>query len=403
METVVKPRGELKVLEGNRAMAEAARLCRPNVIAAYPITPQSPVVENLSKFCAEGELDAEYVAVEGEHSAMSVLTGASMAGGRTFTATSGSGLIFMFEPYCIVPGLRLPIVVGIASREINGPNILGYSAQDLMVARDAGWIQIIVENNQEIIDATIMAFRLAEDPEILLPINVDYAGWYLSYASDTLILPFQEDVDKFLEPVSKPHRITLDPDTPIGFYPSVMNAERYMEFRYYHVAAMQRAKEKFDQIDKEYGALFGRSYGGQIEEYRMEDAEFVIMTFGITAGTAKVVVDMKRDEGLKVGLIKLRMLRPFPRERINQAIQGKKAVGVIDQDVCFGWNSGTLYYEMKAALYDQDTRIPTASFIDGLAGGDITIEHIGKAVDTTYDAARGKPFQEVTWLALEEY
>ncbi|MBI4286433.1 MAG: hypothetical protein HY670_11140 [Chloroflexi bacterium] len=395
-------RGTLRVMDGNRAMAEAAKLCRPNVIGAYPITPQSPVVEYLSQFVNEGELNAEYVAVEGEHSAFSVLMGAAMAGGRTFTATSGSGLIFGFEPFCIAPGLRLPIIMGIASREVNGPNILGYSTQDLVVGRDAGWIQLVVENNQEIMDTTIMAYRLAEDPEIMLPVVVDYAGWYLSYASDTLFVPSQEDVDGFLAPVSKPRELRLQPEVPAAFYTSVMNPWRYSEFRYYHCAAMARAKAKFDQIDAEFGEFFGRSYGGQIEEYRTEDAEIVLVAMEITSGTAKVVVDALRDEGLPVGLVKVRMFRPFPRERLQQALRGKKAIGVIDRNVCFGWNSGTLYYETKAALYDSKEFIPIVSFIDGLAGGDVTVDHIRKAINIVHEAAHGKPVPEVTWLAIED-
>lgn len=394
-------RGVVKVLTGNKALAEAARLCRPHVIAGYPITPQSTVVEYLSQYVANGELDAEFVEVEGEHSAMSVLMGASIAGGRTFTATSGNGLVFMYEPYCSAAGSRMPIVMAICCREMLAPNTVSLSEQDAMVVRDGGWIQIFVENNQEIIDALITAYRLAEDSQIFVPVNICYDGYYLSYSSDTVLLPFQEDVDEFLSGVNKPRDIRLDVGVPIAFSATNVDTLTFSELRYRHCAALEKAKAKLDQLDEEFESVFGRRYGGQIEQYRTEDADFVIVTIGSCSGTARVAIDMKREEGLKVGLVKIRMLRPFPIERVNCALQGKRAVGIFDRDVCFGWNSGTLYYETKAALYDLEARIPLVNFIDGLGGGDITLDHFLRAIEITNRVRQRRESKKVFWLALE--
>jgi pyruvate/2-oxoacid:ferredoxin oxidoreductase alpha subunit len=391
---------EIRMLTGNEAAAQAVRLCRPSVIAAYPITPQSELVEELAKFAAEGLIDAEMVEVEGEHSAMSVLIGASAAGARTFTATSGQGLAYMYEPYFAASTQRLPIVMAIANREMLNPSIVAAGEQDFVTLKDGGWVIIVVENCQELLDSLIMAYRLAEDSEIQLPVNICYDGYYLSHLSDRVEIPTQEDVDVFLSPTQKYERPKVDPDKPlicVSFAPGTLMAE----YRYKHCAAHERAKSKIDEIDGELFAHFGRSYGGQIEEYRTEDAEVILVTMGSRSGTAKVVVDRKRDEGLNIGLVKIRSLRPFPHERLIKALEGKKAIGVIDRSVCFGRNCGHLFVDVKASLADVAAPIAMVNFIDGLGGGDITIEHIERAVDITYQAARGEPHKKVTWLALE--
>lgn len=392
-----KVKQTIKVLEGNEAAAYGAMLCQTDVICAYPITPQTSLLDYLFQFKADGLLKAEMVAVESEHSAMSAVIGAAKAGGRTFTSTSSQGLAFMYEPYIDASTGRLPIVMVIATREMQSPLGVASSEQDAILARDGGWIMINVESCQEILDGVIMAYRLAEDPEILLPVNVCYDGFYLSYLSEPVNLPAQEEVERFLPPF-KPSTY-LDPQMPmtnpycVGELPS--------KYRYGHLAAMQRAKMKLEEIDREFQNTFGRSYGGQIEQYRCEDADIVLIAMGSCVGTARVVVDNKRDQGLKVGLIKIRMFRPFPREKILDALNGKKAVGLIDRNVCFGWGSGTLFIELKAALFNSDTRIPLLNFIAGLSGLDITLQHIERAIDAIESAAQGKPYQEVTWLDLE--
>ncbi len=400
MDAKIVPRSEVKLLDGNGAAAHAVQLCRPDVIAAYPITPQTPLLEQLCQFHADGLLDAEIVEVEGENSAMSVLVGASAAGGRTFTSTSAPGLAFMYDAYFFAAGERLPIVMAIATREMTPPATVVSGEQDIIMQKDTGWIQIHVENCQEILDSIIMAYRLTEDTEILLPVNVCYDGFYLSYLSEGVEVPCQEDVDAFLAPLSESSRPKFGSDPPLSFG-VFLPPEIIVEHRYKHCAAFQRAKGKIDEIDKEFQATFGRSYGGLMEEYRTEDAEIVLMAMGSCSGTAKVVVDRRRDEGLKIGLIKVRAFRPFPSERLVKALQGKKAIGVIDRSVCFGWNCGHLFVELKLALSDLEVSIPMADFIAGLSGLDITIEHIDRAVDITCKAAEDLPYKEVTWMVLK--
>jgi pyruvate/2-oxoacid:ferredoxin oxidoreductase alpha subunit len=394
-------KGEVKVITGNAAAAYGAMLCRPDVVASYPITPQTEVVEQLSRFHADGILDAEMVEVEGENSAMNIVAAATIAGGRAFTATSSWGLVFMYDALLQAAGFRAPVVMANVNRETPGILAVSSGQQDMVSTRDSGWIQLVVENCQEILDSIIMAFRLAEDIEIQLPVMVNYDGFYLSYLAEAVEIPAREDVDQFLAPLKlQPARAKLDPGRPLGCGTHGILVE-FMEYRYKHCAALERTKQKLDEIDREFGEFFGRSYSGQIEEYRTEDAEIVVLTSGSAAGTARTVVDAKRAEGMKVGLIKLRMFRPFPRERLTQAIKGKKAVGVVDRSVCFGWNCGPIYMELKALSPDIGS-ITMMSFIDGLANMDIAIPHIERVVDDVYAASQGKPYQEVTWIPLEE-
>jgi pyruvate ferredoxin oxidoreductase alpha subunit len=393
--------GTVKVLTGNYVAANAARLCRPEVVSLYPITPQSEVAEQMSAYIANGELDAEIVEVEGENSAMNVVCAASMAGARTFTATSSYGLVFMYDTLLQTAAYRAPVVMVNVNRETPGIHAVAGGQQDMISTRDAGWIQIIVENNQEIMDQIVMAYRLAEDYDIQLPVMVNYDGYYLSYLAEAAEILNQEDVDGFLAPLKDmPERPRIIPGKSIGIGSHGMEMG-YVEARWKHVQAFERAKGKVDEIDKLFGDYFGRSYGGQIEEYRCEDADYVLLTSGSAAGTAKTVVDVKRTDGMKVGLIKLRLFRPFPEERLVQALKGKKAVGVIDRSVCFGWNLGPMAMEVRA-LQSKAGNIPVLSYIDGLANLDITIEHVSRIVDETAAAAAGKPFNEITWIPMEE-
>ena len=393
-------KGQVRVITGNAAAAYAAMLCRPDVVTSYPITPMSEVAEQLSAFHANGVLDAEMVEVEGENSAMNVVAAASASGGRTFTATSSWGLSFMYDAVQHASGFRVPVVMAIANRE--SPGILAVSGgqQDIISVRDTGWIQVIVEDGQEIFDTIIMAFRLAEDHDIQLPVMVNYDGFYISYLAQAVDIAAQEDVDRFLEPLKKqPQRLTLTPGKPLGFGTHGIEVG-FVELRYKQCAAMQRATKKLDEIDKEFGEHFGRSYGGQIDEYRTDDAEILVVTSGGAAGTARAVVDDKRDEGIKVGLVKIRLFRPFPRKRLAEVLKGRKAIGVIDRSVDFGWNCGPMYTELKA-LTPEIGVTPMLSYIDGLANLDITRPHIERVIDETHAAANGKSYQEVTWIPLE--
>jgi phenylglyoxylate dehydrogenase alpha subunit len=395
---VAEKASRFQVLDGNRAAAYGAMLCRPDVVCAYPITPQTEILEQLYLFCAENKLSAEMVAPESEHSAMSVLRGASGCGGRTFTATAAQGLAFMFEPCIHVSTLRLPVVMVNVCREMIAPHSVTNSHQDAFMVRDNGWIQIHAQNCQDILDNIIMAYRLAEDPEILLPVMVCYDGYYLSHQWEPVEIPDQEKVDRFLPTLKMEERI--DPDRPLTFGP-FLPGELGIEYRYRQSAAMERAKVRFDEIDREFEDAFGRNYGGQIEGYLVDDADILLVAVGSAASTGKVAVDNMRERGVNAGLLNLRMVRPFPAERFREMAEGKKAVGVIDRNICFGWGCGTVFMEMKSALFDLEQRPKTISFVSGLCGIDITVDKLMRAIELTNEAAAGSKCQEVVWLDLE--
>lgn len=388
---------EIIVVDGNKAAALGALLSKPMMVAAYPITPQTPLVEYLSQFVADGLLDADLVEVEGEHSALSVLQGASLAGGRVFTGTSGQGLAFMYEPYIRTAPLRLPIVMVIATRDGISPQCVWGGQQDAITVRDGGWIQIFVENNQEILDTVIMAYRIGEDPEVLLPVNVCYDGFYLSHMSEAVKVPDQALVDRFLPPYHPTH-VKLDPEIPMSVDPLTPGL-LFTQYRQGHLEGQERAKAVIERVDEEFGQIFGRSYGGLIENYRMEDAEIALVAMGSPCGTGKVSVDRARERGIKVGLVKVRSLRPFPKERLFSSLKRMNAIGVIDKNVCFGWGTGVLYVELSAAL--RGLNIPILDFIGGLGGSDITFDHFEMAIDKTVEASVEEPSQNVYWFGLD--
>jgi pyruvate ferredoxin oxidoreductase alpha subunit len=393
--------GESRVITGNAAAAYGAMLCRPDVIAIYPITPQSEVGEQLSRFKADGIIDAEMVEVEGENSAMNAVAAATIAGGRAFTGTSSYGLVFMYDALLETASRRAPVVMANVNRETPGILAVSCGQQDMISTRDSGWIQLIVEDCQEILDTLIMAFRLAEDYDIQLPVMVNYDGYYVSYSAESVNIPARKEVDDYLSVLKQqPQRMKLIPGKPLGCGTHGILLG-YTELRYKHMEALEKAKAKFDQIDHEFGEIFGRSYGGQIEAYRTEDAEIVLVTSGSAAGTAKVVVDAKRAAGLKVGLVKIRMYRPFPSEKLAQILKGKKAVGVLDRSIAFGLNCGPIFMEVRA-LSPEIGLVPMLSFIDGLANIDITVTNIEKMVSLMAEAAESKPYEKVTWISLEE-
>ncbi|MFC2012150.1 phenylglyoxylate dehydrogenase [Chloroflexota bacterium] len=391
---------QVRVFDGNRACAYGVLLCKPDLVACVPITPMTPMVEAVWQYVADGRLNAELVAADGEINALSYCIGASAAGGRTFIGTAGQGLGYMYEAYLKAAGNRLPIVMALATRENAAPDGVVSSHQDFVTARDGGWIQIVCEGVQEILDSMIMAYRLAEDPEILLPVNVCFDGYYLSYLTERVELPYQEDVDTFLAPVASTDRPRLCLEDPLTV-PTNTREELFAEWRYKHAAAQHKAKQKLEEIEREFQTAFGRSYGGQIEEYRTEDADIVMVSMGSQTGAIREVVDSRRDKGEKVGLVKVRLFRPFPRERLVEALKGKRGIGVIDRNVSFGWQSGTVFMETKAAIQNLPTRIPVAGFIAGIGGTDCSLEMVERAVDITQSAAEGKPFKETTWLNLE--
>ncbi len=392
-----QPSKNVKVITGNAAAAYGVLRCRPDVVAAYPITPQSELVEQLAKFHADGTLDCEYVAVEGENSAQNVVCAATMAGGRAFTATSSYGLVYMYDTLLQTAGYRAPVVMVNVNREPPGIHAVYSGQQDMISTRDSGWVQIIVENCQEILDSVIMSYRLAEDDDIQLPVMLNYDGYYLSFLAEGVDIPEQVEVDRFLAVLKdQPPRMKLVPGAATGCGSHGLGAG-FVEFRKKHMAALGRVKNKWDQIDNSFHKAFGRSYGGQIEAYRCDDADVVLVTSGSAVGTARTVIDAKREEGIKAGLVKLRLFRPFPVERLSDVLKGKKAIGVLDRSICFGWQCGPIYMELNAITRHIGI-MPMLSFIDGLANMDITKEHIARMVDDIHKAAQGESYREVTWL-----
>jgi pyruvate/2-oxoacid:ferredoxin oxidoreductase alpha subunit len=392
---------QIKVITGNGAAAIAAKLARPDVVAAYPITPQTEIIEQISKFHATGQMDCELITVEGENSAMNAVMAASLAGGRVFTATSSWGLVFMYDAVLATAGARAPVVMVNVNRETPGIIAVSSGQQDMISTRDAGWIFLIAEDCQEVMDLVLQAYRLAEDYDIQVPVMVHYDGFYLSYLSEGVDIPFQEDVDRFFSVLKdQPERTTLVPGGKLGCGSHGILGG-YLELRHKHMAAMERAKAKFDKIDREYEDIFGRSYGGQIEAYRTMDADVVLVGSGSMCGTIKTMIDQRREAGVKVGLVKMRMYRPFPSEALVAALKGKQAIGVVDRSLAFGFKGGPVYTELKAF----ETQLDGArmiSFLDGIANTDITTAHVGQMIDTICDLAAGQDVREVTWVCYPE-
>ncbi len=392
---------KIKVITGNAATATAATMCRPDVVAAYPITPQTEVIEKLSQFHAEGILDAEMITVEGENSAMNAVTAASLAGGRVFTATSSWGLVFMYDAILAAAGNRAPIVMANVNRETPGIIAVSCGQQDMISTRDCGWIFLVAEDSQEIFDCVIMAYRLAEDYDIQVPVMVHYDGFYLSYMAEKVEIPAQSTVDEFLaELKQQPERPKLVPGQPVGCGSHGI-LEGYLELRKKHVNALERSKAKFDEIDKKFGEQFGRAYGGQVEGYKTDDAETVLVASGSMCGTIKTVIDERQIKGEKIGLVRIRMYRPFPEARLLELLKEKKAIGVIDRSIAFGMRGGPFFTELKS-LTSELGDMPVLSFIDGIANLDITKDHIETIIDKVDAASKGEAVSEVTWVSVDD-
>ena len=395
--------GKTVVIDGNEAAAWGAALSRPDMVAVYPITPQSSLVEYLAQFIADGRMDADLMDVEGEHSALSVLHGACLAGARTYSATSAQGLAYMFEPYFRTPGLRLPIVVSLVTRDGVSPTCVWGGQQDAMSVKDIGWIHMFCESQQEICDTIPIAYKVAEHPEVMLPVNVNHDGNYLSYGVARVDLPDQEVVNAFLGEKDVNWHACLDPERPMAVDPLTGGAtgagpSMFVRYRKGICAGMQNALSVIEEAHAEWGRRTGRHWAPLIERYRMDDAEIALVTIGSMTGAAKDAVDEARESGARVGLVKIKTFRPFPAERIAQALAGVQAVGVVDRAVNFGWNSGPVFQEVLAALYGSAARMPVMSFIGGLAGADITVEHFARVIARTRRLAAGEFSAAPVWL-----
>ena len=375
----------MRVVEGSYAVAHAVMCCRPDVISAYPITPQTHIVENLSQLVADGELDSAFLTVDSEFSALSLLVGSTACGGRGYSSTTSQGLALMYEVLYNVSGMRLPIVMTVANRAIGAPLNIWNDQQDSVGARDVGWLQIYVENVQEAVDATLQAYKIAEDPEIRTPIMVCMDGFILTHVYEPVELLDKEKAREFL-PDFKPANI-LDPNNPMTFG-AFADPSTFTEFRYQQFAAHQKALEKIEQVARDFERAFGRYYGGLIDSYCAEDAEVVIVTMGSIIGTIKDAIDEMRAEGIKVGLVKVRCYRPFPAAALRKALSGAKVIAVVEKDVSIG-NEAGLVTDIKASFYNSDIRTPIIGFVAGLGGRDITIKDIRKMVEKALAAEKG--------------
>ena len=381
----------LKAVNGDEAVAYAVKQSLVDVVAAYPITPQTIIVERFSEFVANGEVHTEFIAVESEHSALSAVVGAALAGARAFTATASQGLALMWEILYIASALRLPIVLAIANRALSAPINIHCDHSDAMGMRDAGWVQLFVENSQEAYDTTIQAFRIAEDPQVLLPVAVNLDGFVLSHTLENIRMLPDEAVHTFLggyrripktyvDYLNKEVEVKLDPANPLTFGPLDLY-DYYFEHKMPQVEAMRKVKDIVKKVNDEWYELSGRRYGdGVLDTYGVEDADIIVTVLGSTAGTVRYVARKLRAKGIKVGVVRIRLFRPFPFEEIRNVLRHAKVVGVMDRAISFG-SYGPSYLEINTALYDLKERPILVNYVYGLGGRDVSTELVMRMFD----------------------
>lgn len=403
---------KVMALNGNEAVAWAVKQCDVDVVAAYPITPQTIIVERISEFVANGEMDCEFVAVESEHSAMSACVGAAVAGGRAFTATASQGLALMFEILYIAASLRLPIVMAVANRALSAPINIHCDHSDAMACRDTGWIQIFVEDAQEAYDSVIQAFKIAEHPDVLLPVMVNLDGFFLSHTLQNVSILPDEVVKRFVGKrkyveVEVPYLgkapLVLDPDKPLTFGPLDLY-DYYFEHKMHQVVAMENARKVIKEVNEEYAKISGRKYGdGFIVRYGLEDADVAIVVIGSTAGTVRHTARILREKGLKVGVLRVRTFRPFPYKEIVEALKGVEVVGVMDRACSFGALGGPLFNEIRAAFYDESERPIIVNYIYGLGGRDAPVSMIKQIYDELLEIKKTKKVEKkVKFIGVRE-
>jgi pyruvate ferredoxin oxidoreductase alpha subunit len=395
---------EWEIMDGNDAAAKGVVMCRPDVVSIFPITPNTTLINGLAAYTASGEMKAQNVTPENEHSALSVCVGAAAAGARTFTASASQGVVFMEEVLWMVPGSRLPLVMAICNRSISNPGSLLPTHSDSLLQRDNGWLQLYCESSQECMDTVIQSYKIAEDKRVLLPIHFCIDGYTLSACAVPVNIPDQDDVDEFLPPY-KPDHFYLDPDNvvmPKVNVPGYRGSET--ELRYKIEEAQNNAREVIQEVNEGYGKKFGRTYGnGLIEEYRCEDAEGILITMGSLTGTARVVIDELQEQGKPIGLVKLRSFRPFPTEDLRKVAKNVKAIGFVDRNFSHGSaaGGGIGTIETSRALYHLDERPKLLGFIAGIGGRDVTLDHLRHMANRVLKTAEtGKVDKEVEWVQL---
>ena len=365
-------------LSGNEAAAIAMKQINPDVVAAFPITPSTEIPQYFSTFVSNGTVDTEFVAVESEHSAMSACVGAEAAGARAMTATSANGLSYMWEMIYIASSLRLPIVMSLVNRAVSGPLNIHNDHSDAMGVRDAGWIMLFSENNQEAYDNLIMAHRIAENKDVLLPLMVCQDGFITSHSIENIELIEDDKVKEFVG-TYKPEHYLLNDKEPIAVGP--LDVQSYLfEHKYQQAEAMRNAKKVILEVAKDFKKMTGRKYSF-FEEYRMEDAEIAVVCMNSTAGTTKTVVDELREKGIKAGMIKVRVFRPFPAEEIAEALGNLKAVAIMDKADSLNAMGGALYEDVISSMYTAKKQVPAVSYVYGIGGRDTTSNNIHEVFD----------------------
>lgn len=382
-----------RLLEGSMAVAESIKLCRPHVVAAYPITPQTHIVENLSQMVADGDLKAEFINVESEFGAASVVLGACAAGARAYSTTTSQGLLLMAEVLYNMAGMRLPVVITCANRAVSAPINIWNDHSDAMVIRDAGLIMFFAEDSQELMDIHPQAYKIGENPEIMLPVMVNMDGFILTHAFESVEMLEQKDVDAFLPPFNP--EIKLDPAKPITMG-TLAEPRWYMETRYKIAESLNDAIPVIQKVAEEFKAKFGRWYGGLIDTYRLDDAEYGFVAMGSLIGTLKDVVDDLRAKGEKVGILKIRSFRPFPYEMIRDVCKGIKQLIVFDKSFSYGWGS-ILQNELRNCFYAQKHAPLISGFVVGLGGRDIPPKSLIDAFNRTKGKEMLNEFVDINW------
>jgi pyruvate/2-oxoacid:ferredoxin oxidoreductase alpha subunit len=380
-----------KVIMGNHAVSYGVRASDVKVISAYPITPQTQIVELLSEMCAKGELDAKFIAVESEHSALTACVGASAAGVRTFTATSSQGLLLMHEIIHWAVGARHPIVLANVNRAVGPPWSIWTDQNDSLSQRDTGWLQIYCESNQETQDTIVQAFKIAET--VKLPVMLVLDAFFLSHTFEIVDILEPEDVRPFLPPYQADVKVDVNDPHSFG---NLASPGEYFELRYMIQKAMEDARGVVKAVDAEFEKRFGRGYG-VVMPYRCEDAEIILVTSGTVASTARAVIDDMRNEGIKIGALKIRLFRPFPFDEVYEVLSKAKKVAVIDRNISFG-HHGIFYQEVKSALYGR-TDVPIIGYITGLGGRDVTPKVIRSIAEKAMKDE--KPERDINWIGVK--
>ena len=395
--------GEERLMTGTEAVAQAVRLADVDVTAAYPIRPYDGVMQAVAKLIANGELDCEFIVADSEHSQFEICKHASAVGSRVFVGSSGVGWMYAMESLAVTPSLRLPVVAMVGNRALDDPGAFGVEHNDALCVRDLGWQLVWVEGAQECFDATLMAYRVGEDPRVSFPVGLGVDGAFITHSQALINIPTQDQVNEFLPPYDLGDRI-LHPDNPISIAPQA-NEDWVMEIRKQSDAAAHRVKDVIWEAHEDLKRIFGR--GGDnpfFEEYMTEDAEYVLFGMGSLSLPAKVMVRRLRDRGEKVGWVRLKWFRPFPDVELAEVLTRFKAVGVVDRDYSFGspQQGGVLFTDLRASLYNSETRPKMVNFIGGLGGRELTPEMMDEMAEMTKRAGEGEDVPDVSWIGVRE-